>query len=341
MAYQLASNGIKVRVLERHLDFHREFRGELLQESMIQSLKQAGIMQILIQRGLALTGVERRMFLGTRRQVRLPGPVEKGAVVSQPGMLSLLNELCAGYPTFKIDFGVTVTEPIFENGRIVAMKINKEGNDARVEGDLFIVCNGRNSSLRKACGLETEKFATTADALWLRFDFSDAPQALPKNVDVQMFGKGRVVVLQTTSGNRLHIAYSEPGNLAQPRRDLPELKKRLLSSVPVGIRNHIEKKLTEETEWQVLKIIVDRVQTWHAKGILFLGDAAHTMSPAGGQGLNLALRDTFVAANHIVDAVKSGWANAEKLRETNRLELGGRCVPRNDGGEAMDWFRSK
>jgi 2-polyprenyl-6-methoxyphenol hydroxylase-like FAD-dependent oxidoreductase len=59
---------------------------------------------------------------------------------------------------------------------------------------------------------------------------------------------------------------------------------------------------------QVLKIIVDRVKSWHAPGILFLGDAAHTMSPSGGQGLNVAIRDTFVAANVLVPALREHQA---------------------------------
>jgi 2-polyprenyl-6-methoxyphenol hydroxylase-like FAD-dependent oxidoreductase len=111
-------------------------------------------------------------------------------------------------------------------------------------------------------------------------------------------------VLQPATGNRLHIAYSEPGDLRALRQDLPELRRRLLQSVPASLRPHLDRKLDERTPWQVLKIVVDRIERWHAPGVLFLGDAAHTMSPAGGQGLNLAIRDTFVAANHILSALE-------------------------------------
>ena len=306
IAYQLASNGIDVRVLERHPDFDREFRGELLQAPVVEQLERAGIMHVLLERGLALPGIERRMFLGTSRRVRVPGPVERGAIVSQPGMLALLHELCSKYPNYRTEFGTTVLDAVRENGRVVAMRTRREGVEGSAGGDLFIVCNGRNSHLRKTSGLDTQQFETTADALWLRFDLSDAPQVLPKTLNVQMFGKGLVVVLQPTTGNRLHIAYSEPGDLRELRKNLPELRKRLLRSVPSDLRPHLERKLDEQTQWQVLKIIVDRVRQWHAPGVLFLGDAAHTMSPAGGQGLNLAIRDTFVAANHVIDALETG-----------------------------------
>ncbi|NMO17068.1 NAD(P)-binding protein [Pyxidicoccus fallax] len=313
LAWQLVSNGVPVRVLERHPDFTREFRGELLQASVVEAFERAGLFSMLLERGLALPDIERRMFVGKHRVVRVPGPRERGAVVSQPGLLALLHELCSRHPHYQLDFGTTVLDAIREDGRVVAVKTRCNGVEGRADGDLFIVCNGRNSHLRKSCGLETQEFESTADALWLRFDLSDAPQVLPESLDVHMFGKGLVVVFQPSPGHRLHVAYSEPGDLNRLRKDLPELRKRLLPTLPEALRPHVERKLDEHTEWQVLKILVDRVSRWHAPGVLFLGDAAHTMSPSGGQGLNLAIRDTFVAANHLLDALRAGRPLDEAL----------------------------
>jgi 2-polyprenyl-6-methoxyphenol hydroxylase-like FAD-dependent oxidoreductase len=306
LAYQLVSSGVKVRVLERHPDFQREFRGELMQRSVVEQLAKAGILPLLLERGLALPDIERRMFVGLKRRVRVPGPVEVGAVVSQPGFLQLLHELCAASPHYRMDFGTTVLEAIRSDGRVVALKTRQGGVEGQVEGGVFIVCNGRNSALRKSCGLETEVFQSTADALWLRFDFSSAPQALPKAVDVHMFGRGVVVALQPTSAQRLHVAYSAPDDMNRLKKDLPELRRRLLPTLSEEVRRVVDAQLGEDTESQVLKIIVDRVKAWHSPGILFLGDAAHTMSPSGGQGLNVAIRDTFVAANHLVPALQQG-----------------------------------
>jgi 2-polyprenyl-6-methoxyphenol hydroxylase-like FAD-dependent oxidoreductase len=306
LAYQLASNGVSVRVLERHPDFKREFRGELMQRSVIEELEKAGIFRVLVERGLALPNVERRMFVGLKRRVRIPGPVEVGAIISQPGFLGLLHELCGAFPNYRLDFGTTALEAVRRDGRVVAVKTRHEHAEGEVAGDLFIVCNGRNSALRKSCGLETELFPSTADALWLRFDFSDAPGAVPTSLNVHMLGNGVVTVLSPSSANRLHIAYSAPGDLGRLRKDLPALRRALLPTLSGEVRRLVDAKLDESTESQMLKIIVDRVRAWHAPDILFLGDAAHTMSPSGGQGLNVAIRDTFVAANVLIPLLQRG-----------------------------------
>src|SRR5262245_57589381 len=122
LAYQLASNGVAVRVLERHRDFKREFRGELMQRSVVDELAKAGIFRLLLERGLALPNMERRMLIGLRRRVQIPGPVEVGAIISQPGFLGLLHELCSAFPRYRLDFETTALEAIRRDGRVVAMK---------------------------------------------------------------------------------------------------------------------------------------------------------------------------------------------------------------------------
>jgi 2-polyprenyl-6-methoxyphenol hydroxylase-like FAD-dependent oxidoreductase len=72
------------------------------------------------------------------------------------------------------------------------------------------------------------------------------------------------------------------------------------------MRGIVAKKLGGDFESQTLKVVIDRLARWHAPGLLFLGDAAHTMGPAAAQGLNLAIRDSVVAANHFLAAIAAG-----------------------------------
>jgi 2-polyprenyl-6-methoxyphenol hydroxylase-like FAD-dependent oxidoreductase len=315
LAYQLVTNGVPVRVLEQHPDFEREFRGELLGPSVLPALEKLGVLPILIERGLARPDIERRMFVGAKRKVTLPGGQELGALISQPGLLALLHELCCRHPHYQLDFRTSAQRAIREGDRVVAIEARREGREERINGDLFIACNGRNNRLRKDSSIELELAEKPDDTLWLRFDFADAEQALPSTVDVHMFGKGIVLVLFATVGRpRLQIAYSAPGELGALRKDLPALRAALLPLLSEPLRGFVAAKLNESVESQLLKVSIDRLKRWHTPGLLFLGDAAHTMSPAGGQGLNLAIRDGIVAANHLIGAIREDRAiDAELL----------------------------
>lgn len=325
LAHQLASAGIDVHVLERHADFEREFRGELIGPSVLPVLEKLGIMRELVSRGLARTGVERRMFAGATRRVTLPMGRELGALVSQPGLLSLLHEMCGKHPSYRLDFDTSVTKVIRDGGRVVALEAKRDGKDIRIEGDVFVVCSGRNTKLRKDLALPLDLDEKPDDTLWLRFDLSDAKDALPEGVDVHMFGKGVVAVLFATSGSRLQIAYSAPGDVGTLRKDVPALKAALLPCLSEPLRSVVSTKLDAPFESQVLRVAIDRLKTWHVPGLILLGDAAHTMGPAGAQGLNLAIRDSIVAANHFIEAVEGGRAIDEsvftKVEDERRAEI--------------------
>ena len=61
----------------------------------------------------------------------------------------------------------------------------------------------------------------------------------------------------------------------------------------------------------LLDVVCDCYQRWWRRGLVLLGDAAHPMSPVGAQGINVALRDAVVAANHFVPVLQKADAAAE------------------------------
>jgi len=54
----------------------------------------------------------------------------------------------------------------------------------------------------------------------------------------------------------------------------------------------------------LLSIESSRLTRWYHPGLLFIGDAAHVMSPIGSVGINLAIQDAVAAANSLCAPLK-------------------------------------
>lgn len=103
-----------------------------------------------------------------------------------------------------------------------------------------------------------------------------------------------------------------------------------LNARPIGdltdLALHLRNNLHAVTHPFLLDAVRGLLQRWSMPGMLLLGDASHTMSPVGGKGINLALRDAVVAANHLCEAAAVGeaagaerWDAAARAIEAERL----------------------
>jgi 2-polyprenyl-6-methoxyphenol hydroxylase-like FAD-dependent oxidoreductase len=62
-----------------------------------------------------------------------------------------------------------------------------------------------------------------------------------------------------------------------------------------GWADPVERLIRATAQWSRVPIYdVPRLPSWHKANVLLVGDAAHAMSPAGGQGASMALEDAMV-----------------------------------------------
>jgi len=83
-------------------------------------------------------------------------------------------------------------------------------------------------------------------------------------------------------------------------------------------------RVGELTGWDDIKLLtvtVDRLTRWHRPGLLFIGDAAHAMSPIGGVGINLAIQDSAAAANILAAALRQGRPTDGQLEAVQRRRM--------------------
>lgn len=117
----LARAGIDVRVLERHDDFNRDFRGDTVHASTIRLLDELGLgapFRALPQSRLDDFSLPMpdgsRLLLGDFS--RLAPPYDHVAMVPQWDLLDLLVTAARREPSFRISMGLAATGLIEENG---------------------------------------------------------------------------------------------------------------------------------------------------------------------------------------------------------------------------------
>ena len=88
-----------------------------------------------------------------------------------------------------------------------------------------------------------------------------------------------------------------------------------------GIVPWLAGRVAELKEWKqcsLLAVESDRMPRWYRAGLLLIGDAAHVMSPVGGNGINYAVQDAAAAANILSSPLKAGRVTLRDVAAVQR-----------------------
>lgn len=324
LAYLLASRGLEVTLLERQLDFAREFRGEVLMPSGVAALEQMELegRKEIPQR--CPTSIEafanRRSFV--RRQLD-PANFEgrPPTAMSQPALLEALVAAATRFPSFHFERGATVRELVHEGDRCVGVRARTESGEREFRARLVVGADGRSSVVRRRAGIQPQAEPQVMDVVWCKFP---APGSFGNEAPGRAYlGRGHLLFSYRSPDGLLQVAWViEKGTFPELRGSGTEAWIAAMANhVSADYAHHFRATASEVSKAFLLDAALDRVSRWSQPGLLLLGDAAHTMSPVGGQGLNLALRDAIVAANHLVPAFAAGAGPDEIDRVARRIEM--------------------
>jgi 2-polyprenyl-6-methoxyphenol hydroxylase-like FAD-dependent oxidoreductase len=296
LAYLLARAGGAVTLLERQTDFAREFRGEVLMPSGLDAIAQMGL-------GAALDalpqGTVARIALYQDDRPLFELPLARGGprVVSQPALLEMLAREAGKWPGFRLERGFTARDLLLRDGVVAGVRGDSARGPREVCADWVIGADGRASAARKHSRLDRARPAQSFDIVWCRLPLPGfhAEQAR------LYVAKGHFAIALPAPDGRLQLGWViEKGAFGElRRRGVSEWLAELARAMPPDFARHIEAHRDAISHPFLLDVVCDHLDEWCEPGLLLLGDAAHPMSPVGAQGINIALRDAIVAANHL------------------------------------------
>jgi 2-polyprenyl-6-methoxyphenol hydroxylase-like FAD-dependent oxidoreductase len=307
----LARRGVRVQMLETRADFERDFRGDTIHPSAMEMLDRIGLADDLHKlrhgklRALRFVTPQRTWTLVQfgRLKTRFPYIM----IAPQARVLEFLHERARRYPHFSLAFHANVEELIEEDGAVKGVRYKDErGAVHEVRAPLTVAADGRASRIRKLAGFEPERQAPEMDVIWLRLPKRDGDRP---DEGALYSSEGRfMVVFDRESEWQAGYVIPKGGYKQLHEAGIAQLQRGVARLVP-----WLADRVGALDDWKkthMLTVQADRLPLWHEPGLIFIGDAAHAMSPVGGVGINYAIGDAVEAANVL----------SEKLREGRPIE---------------------
>jgi 2-polyprenyl-6-methoxyphenol hydroxylase-like FAD-dependent oxidoreductase len=313
-----ARAGIKVRILEKHADFFRDFRGDTVHPSTMEILDQLGMLKRFLERPHDELDTARIRVAGTEYVIgdlsHLDTPAPFIAMMPQWDFLDFLRDEAAVYPGFSLSMEQPVEGFVEENDRIVGVRL--EGGEELRAGKLVIAADGRSSLVRRLGLLQVEEIGAPMDVFWFHLPKSGDPgDALRGSIET-----GRMVVL-IDRHTYWQCAFLIPKGTGET------IKARGVE----WFRSEVEKAfpdldfsgeaLASTADLHLLEVALNRLIQWYRPGLLAIGDAAHAMSPIGGIGINLAIQDAVAAANILAAPIAAGKNVDDRLHKVQKRRL--------------------
>ncbi|MEO7082752.1 MAG: FAD-dependent oxidoreductase, partial [Gemmatimonadaceae bacterium] len=296
LGYLLARQGVRTVVLEKHRDFLRDFRGDTVHPSTLQAMVDLGLIDRFLQRPHSeLQWIGAEVEGETIKVVQLDHlPVDCKFIAFMPQweFLNFLMEEGKKLPTLTVHMQAEAIGLIEDSGRVVGLRAKTLGGEVEYRADLTVGADGRGSKLRDASGLKVDDLGAPMDVLWFQLprDSDNEDQLLAR------VNNGRFIIT-IDRGDYWQCALVIPKGGADVARQqgIEALRAKIGEAAPFLASKTGELKSFDDV--RLLTVAVDRLEHWSKPGLLFIGDAAHAMSPIGGVGVNLAVQDAIAASN--------------------------------------------
>ena len=320
LGFLLARTGVKSIVLEKHGDFLRDFRGDTVHPSTLNVMDELGLLDEFLK--LPHQEVSRFGAQFGEEHVQVADfshlPVRCGFIALMPqwDFLDFLAAQGKRYPAFTVLMHAEATGLIEEGGKVVGVHAMIEGKPQEIRADLVVGADGRHSTVRVGAGFEVKVLGAPMDVLWFRLTHKSADKA----ETMGRFDRGSILVM-LDRGDYWQCAYVIAKGSAETLKaaGIEKFREKIAQLMPF-LTDRVHELATVD-DLKLLTVGVERLEKWWKPGVLCIGDAAHTMSPIGGVGVNIAVQDAVAASNILAAPLKQGQLKDSDLAAVQARRL--------------------
>jgi 2-polyprenyl-6-methoxyphenol hydroxylase-like FAD-dependent oxidoreductase len=321
LALLLARRGVPVTLLEAHPTFDRDFRGDTIHPGLLEILDEIGVADRLHERPhvkmygvvFPFAGGQAPLF-DFRRVLKTRFPYIMW--MPQPVFLEFLAEEARKFPSFRLVMGANVQRLAEEGGAVRGVRYRAADGWHEVRALLTVGADGRFSRLRKLAGFRARQTSAPVELLWFRLPRlpGDPPGT---GIASPRFGKGHILIM-IDRADHWQVGYFFPaGTYPKLRAAGVEAMRRAIVALEPRFADNV-RALTDWHQFTLLSVASSYCRRWYRPGLLLIGDAAHTMTPAAGSGIKYAIEDAVVAANVLAGPLKAGRVRLRDLAEVQR-----------------------
>jgi 2-polyprenyl-6-methoxyphenol hydroxylase-like FAD-dependent oxidoreductase len=236
--------------------------------------------------------------------------------MAQPIFLQYLAEAAKKYASFRLVMGANMQHLIEDAGVVRGVQYRTTDGWQELRALLTVGADGRFSRVRKLAGLRAIPTSSPVELLW--FHLPRLPGD-PEGTGIvsPRFGRGHALIM-IDRADHWQVGYFFPaGNYQKVHAAGVEAMRRNIVSLEPRFADNV-KSLTDWHQFSLLSVASSRCPRWYKPGLLLIGDAAHTMTPAAGSGIKYAIEDAVVAANLLTVPLLENRVRVRDLAEVQR-----------------------
>lgn len=292
----LLQRGFNCKVLEKKLaiDLHSKSLG--IHPVSLELFDKACIVDTFLENGLK---IEKGIAFWNRKKVgeitfnRCPPPYRFILSIPQWKTEQILEKWIYTLNPDTLLRGANVTS-LIENNNRVAVTYHHQNQEHRIVSKYVVGCDGKNSFIRGAIHIPFEG-GPYPDA-YIMGDFSDNT-SFGSDAAVYLHEEGLIECFPLPNGHRRWVAKTDEP-IENPKKEvLVELISHRLGHSLDQCENYMM------SSFGVQHLLASRL---YSGRVLLAGDAAHVVSPIGGQGMNLGWLGAYHCAQTLTDLASSG-----------------------------------